>query len=214
MTAFKNDMTMMFVMHDALRRDLETVARISEKGGDEPRRVLATALGWQLFKTALHAHHSAEDDVLWPALREAVADRPDDIALLDAMEAEHAAVDPGLAAMDAALADAEHGHERLGFIVGKLTEGLGGHLKHEEDEALALIDAFVTPEVLARFGAEHSARVGAAAPRFLPWMLDGQSPERLAQVLGTLPEPVRGLYTAQWQPAYAELDLWAPSTAA
>lgn len=207
-TDFHHDMTMMYVVHDAIRRDIDTIARLAERPGDEPRLILSTALGWELFKQHLHVHHTAEDDVLWPAIRAAVLDRPDDLALLDAMEAEHAAVDPGIAAMDAAVADAEHGRERLGFIIGKLSQGLGGHLKHEEDDALDLIDDVVTVETLARFGAEHSSRAPGGPARLLPWLLDGQRPDVLEKVIGTLPPPVRQAFTAQWAPAYAELGLW------
>jgi hypothetical protein len=51
MATFKHDMTMMYAMHDALRRDLEGVARITSRGGDDPRRVLGAATGWELFTT-------------------------------------------------------------------------------------------------------------------------------------------------------------------
>jgi hypothetical protein len=35
------------------------------------------------------AHHTAEDRALWPALREAVAASPDQVAIADALEDEH-----------------------------------------------------------------------------------------------------------------------------
>jgi len=40
---------------------------------------------------------------LWPPLRQAVTDRPQDLALVDRMEAEHAELAPQLAGVDAAL---------------------------------------------------------------------------------------------------------------
>ena len=67
----------------------------------------------------------------------ALADRPDDLALLDAMEAEHAAIDPLLESIDAALVDREGGPERLGDLVDALHTNLTGHLTHEEADALA-----------------------------------------------------------------------------
>jgi hypothetical protein len=56
---YKNDMTMMLVMHDALRRELERMARITAHTDDDPRRILQTALGWELFKNYLRVHHNA-----------------------------------------------------------------------------------------------------------------------------------------------------------
>jgi hypothetical protein len=77
---YRLDMTMMYAFHDALRRDLKQVAQMEARSN-----------GWDLFETLLHVHHTAEDDVLWPLVRSAVAGRADDEALLDEMAAEHAA---------------------------------------------------------------------------------------------------------------------------
>ena len=205
---FKNDMTLMYTFHDALRRELGHIARITERADDDPQHILRTSLGWQMFKDYLHVHHGAEDDVLWPAIREAAAGSPDALAVLDAMDAEHAAVDPGLAAFDAALADREAGAIKVPIIAEKLVAGLGGHLKHEEDEALDIVDAFATPELLKRFGMEHNIRIGAGSPRFVPWLLDEAQPGDVALMLGQLPEPVRMAYQNEWQPAYAALGRW------
>lgn len=205
---YKHDMTMMLVMHDALRRELERMARIAARKDGDPQRILQTALGWELFKKYLHVHHNAEDDVLWPAIRETVGERIDDLAVVEAMEAEHALIDPALTAMDAALADSESGLERLGEILAQLADGLGGHLAHEEKDALPLIDAYASPEVMQQFGAAHSNRIGADVSRYMPWLLDDASPERTAAALALLPEPVRQTYRDVWQPGYAALDLW------
>ena len=96
------NMTMMFAVHDALRRELERLARVAARTGDDPRRVLRAAAGWELFKRFLRVHHTTEDDVLWPAMHEALTERPDGLALLEVMEAEHAAIDPLLRGIDAA----------------------------------------------------------------------------------------------------------------
>ncbi|MGW9209294.1 hemerythrin domain-containing protein [Embleya sp. NPDC055664] len=208
--SFKNDMSMMFIFHDALRRQLEQIARITAEATDDPRVILQASVGWELFKRYLHVHHGAEDDVLWPAIRLATQNLPNQLAVIDAMEAEHAIVDPGLNAVDAALADREGGPERLAMIVERLVGGLGGHLTHEEDEALAIVDEHCTPELLQRFGAEHQVRIGPGTPEYLPWLLQGASDEHIAIALGVLPEPVRAAYHAEWKPAYAARDIWGP----
>ena len=134
---------------------------------------MATAAGWQMFKTYLQVHHRAEDDMLWPAMEKTLADRPDDLALLSALEAEHAAIDPLLNAIDATLANPASGAERLGDLTDALATTLQAHLRHEEGEGLALIDATVTDEEWQDFGQESGKRIGPEAPRVFPWMLDG-----------------------------------------
>ena len=105
------DMTMMFAVHEALRRDLVRVARIAASTDDAPARRLQTVAGWELFKKFLVVHHTSEDQAIWPTLQERVAGKPDQAAVVDAMEAEHAAIDPLLTAVDAAAADPDYGHQ-------------------------------------------------------------------------------------------------------
>ncbi|MBO2450620.1 hemerythrin domain-containing protein [Actinomadura barringtoniae] len=204
----KLDMTLMFAMHNALRRELEFIAKTAARTDDDPRRILATAVGWEMFKKALHIHHTAEDEAIWPVMREVLTGRPDDLALLDAMESEHAAIDPLLDAIDAALADRESGPEHVAALTEALADGLRGHLKHEEDEGLPLIDATMTLEQWMHYGQVHSTRTGPDTPRLVPWLLDGADEEVVALMLTVLPDPVRAAYQNEWQPAYSALDRW------
>jgi hypothetical protein len=79
------DTSTMLTIHAALRRDLEQVARIAGRRDGTGATRLRTALGWQQFKKFLVVHHQVEDDVLWPALRAAVAGNLDQLALADAL---------------------------------------------------------------------------------------------------------------------------------
>jgi iron-sulfur cluster repair protein YtfE (RIC family) len=199
---------LMYAMHNALRSDLEQIAKITARLDDDPRRILASAVGWTMFTRSLHIHHSAEDEALWPVMCQTLAGQPDDLALLDAMEAEHAEIDPLVEAIDAALADRESATERLADLTDTLAGTLSGHLKHEEDDALPLIDEVVTLEQWLHYGAVHGSRTGADAPQLIPWLLEGADEHTVATMLATLPEPVRAAYQDQWQPAYAALDRW------
>ncbi len=213
--AFKNDMTMMYATHDALRRDLDHIARVTARPQDDPKHILRTALGWEMFKSYLELHHTAEDDLLWPPMRQALAGDSTGATLLDAMEAEHSAIDPLLVSIDAALADRESGPQRLGELTDTLAIALRGHLDHEESEGLALIDATLSEGQWRAFGVETGKRLGEDVQRFFPWMLEGATPEITSAVLRLLPPPVQLAYRDAWQPAYAALNLWphpAPST--
>lgn len=205
---YKNDMTIMYAFHDALRRDLDRLARVTARQDDDPKRVLRTAVGWELFKSYLQMHHTAEDDLLWPQMRAALAADSPGMAVLDAMEAEHAAIDPLLAQIDAALTDRESGPQRLGELTDALAASLRGHLDHEETEGLPLVDVTMTEEQWRAFGVESGKRVAGDINRYLPWMLDSASPKATELMLGLLPPPVQQAYRDEWQPDYAAQALW------
>jgi hypothetical protein len=140
------DFTVMYAAHDAFYRDL---TRLADAAGTARTADPAVQAGWATFKNQLHVHHTAEDIALWPALRRQVSD-PAQIAVLDAMEAEHARIDPLLAEVDAALAGA--GGTAVSARVGALADVLTSHMAHEEDEALLLVAAHHGPAGGAAFG--------------------------------------------------------------
>ena len=205
---YKLDMSMMFAMHDALRRELAQVGRIASGRDDNPGTLLRAALGWELFKKFLTVHHQTEDDVLWPPLRASVAGRPGRTALVDALEAEHGVIDPLLAAIDAAAADPDYGYQRFGDIVDELSAKLNAHLAHEETDGLPLIDASLTPAQWQHFAQVHGERNLPDASRFMPWLLAGARPEVLDAILGKFPPPLLTAYREQWAPAYAAQTIW------
>jgi len=202
------DMTMMFAVHDAFRRDLQVLERLTSSPDDDPRLVLRAAVGWELFKRHLRVHHTTEDVALWPAMERRLAGRQPELELMAAMEAEHSLVDPLLAGVDAALADRDGGPDRLGAAVEALSSALRGHLGHEERDALPLIDATLPEEEWSAVGQEHGTRIGDGASRYLPWVLDGLDPAVAARILGGFPPPLLQAYEAEWRPAYEALDLW------
>ncbi|MEU7601951.1 hemerythrin domain-containing protein [Streptomyces sp. NPDC041003] len=206
------DLTATFAMHDALRRELAHLDRMTTGADRDPRQLPATA-GWALLKKAFRAHHRAEDEVLWPALRRRLPGRPKDLVLVEAMEAEHAAIEPLIKAIDAALADPEVDQLRLGVLADALVTGLTGHLKHEEDAALPLIRRVLTAEQGGHFGRVQAQLLGPDAPLLLPWLLDGADEPTVEKLLAPLPPTIRVAYAAEWAPAYNALDLWSPGTA-
>ena len=208
---YKLDMSMMFAMHDALRRELVQVARIAGQRNGHPGTQLHAALGWELFKKFLTVHHQSEDDALWPPLRARVAAHPDRVALADELEAEHAVIEPLLAAIDAAAADPDNGYQRLGDIIDELSAKLTAHLAHEEADGLPLIDASLTPAEWQHFAQVHGERNLPDASTYMPWLLAEARPQIRNAVLGKFPPPLLAAYREQWAPAYAALEIWPNS---
>jgi len=133
--------------------------------------------------------------------------RPDEISVLDAMEAEHIRLDPLLSRVDASIAAGDHA--ALSEDVGSLAGTLTAHMEHEEDEALPLVEAYLGPEGWATFGkaAGRSGGLRSAAELF-PWMLDGAAAEVSERLLGMLPAPARLVYRALCRPRYARIPRW------
>lgn len=191
--------TIMYALHDAFRRDLD--AMLAPNAG--PAAVRAR---WAVFRDQLEFHHTAEDEVMWPPVRARLADDPDGLALMDAMQDEHKLIDPLLAAVDDALTG-EAGQARLADALTGLRTVLASHLAHEETDALPLITTVMTRagvtaifKELGRIGGLRSGlRRGAV---MFPWALSGASPQTQAQVIGSLPPPARLLYRAVWLPRY------------
>ncbi|MBG0831856.1 hemerythrin domain-containing protein [Planomonospora sp. ID67723] len=203
------DLSAMYVMHDALRREAGHLARVTARVGRDPRSVLRTATGWELFKTALRVHHTAEDEALWPGLREGLADRPTDLVPLEALEAEHGAINEVIEAIDAALANPEAGLDQLSDLIDSLATGVVGHLRHEEDQAVPLVLRLTTRRQWEHFRRIHFRWIRSDTSRILPWLLDGASDQTVATLLAALPEPVRHAYRHRWRPAYTAVDRWS-----
>lgn len=202
------DMSMMFAVHEALRRELVHIRRAACRTDDDPGKLLHSSLGWELFKKFLGVHHVSEDVAVWPVLRARAAGQQDRLQLIDALEAEHAGIDPLIHEIDAAAVDRDYGYQRFGDLVDGLITALTRHLDHEESEGLDLIDATMTAEEWLRFAAFHRDRIGADSYLYMPWLLDDASPHTLATILGGFPEELLTAYREQWGPHYATLSIW------
>ena len=110
--------------------------------------------------------------------------------------------------MASAAADPDYGYQRLGDITGELAAKLTAHLTYEETEGLPLIDASLTPAQGQHFAQVHGERNRDDASGYMPWLLNGASPQTLDAILGNFPPPLLAAYREQWAPRYAALTIW------
>jgi hemerythrin-like domain-containing protein len=210
------DLTIMYAAHDALRRDVETLARAAQeaspRGPDRQRSVIA---GWELFKHQLHLHHAAEDDLVWPVLRERLGHSVNELSVLGEMEAEHAQIDPLLAAVDGGFASASRvadsypGGDQLADVVDALAISLTGHLTHEEKDGLPLIGVALTAAEWRRVGFRIARRNGLSdGGEMFSWMLSAATPGQATAIIRQLPPPARVLYKAVWKPRFDKTSRW------
>jgi hypothetical protein len=189
------DLTMMYAIHAALRRD---AARLVVDSADA--RVAHIDRRWSVLTGHLHHHHTGEDEGIWPLLRPHLAADPVAAEALDALEAQHVAIDAAVAAVGEALtAPRAELHERL----HRFAELLERHLADEERDALPLISRHITGAQWTAFENGQKRQLGlSGAARFFPWLLDDAEPARRAAVLATLPAPLRMLVRHPWERAY------------
>ena len=173
------DMTMMYVMHHAFRRDLAVLSAAASVTPATDRRAWgALADRWALFAEALHHHHTGEDRGLWPRLL-AVA-TPEEAEVLEAMEAEHEGIDPMLTACAAGFTRLrEHADDdaraALAVRLAAARAQLGEHLRHEETEAIAIIQRRLSDadwHEIEENSFKHDIPVRTLL-RLVPWVAEG-----------------------------------------
>ena len=219
------DLTIMLAAHQAFRRDLARLVRAAAAADlADPAKRQSVAAGWELFKRELHLHHTAEDELIWPALRPRLAHSENALSVLDAMEEEHERIDPLLAAVDAAFAQRDGtpggefggaadddwpGEDRLADVIEVLASTLTGHLAHEERDGLPLIGVALTAAEWRGVGFRIARKNGLSdGGEMFAWMLDGAGREDAAATLGQLPPPLRLLYRAVWKPRFSKTPRW------
>jgi iron-sulfur cluster repair protein YtfE (RIC family) len=200
------DLTIMLAAHDAFRRDLTRLARTASVAHDPARRESVQA-GWELFKRQLLMHHTAEDEIIWPALRARLDHSEAALSVLDAMEGEHELIDPLLAAVDAEFG--RDGEDRVADVIDALTSSLTGHLRHEERDGLPLIGVALSAAEWRGLGRKMGTKNGmAAGAEMFAWILDSTDHDHSKATLAQLPPPLRVLYRTIWKPRFERTPRW------
>lgn len=211
------DTRMMGLVHDALRRDLRR-ARDALAGAPPTarRRAIASHLGWLM--DFLHAHHTGEDDGLYPVIRAA---NPSAADLLDAMAADHAAVDPAMDRLREAAArwggsGADADRRTLVTALDDLEAVLLPHLDREEREAMPLVAATISHRQWHAWDQRFNIK-----PKSLPvlaeeglWLLDGLDAPGRAIVEAQVPWLPRQIILHCFGPGYRRraAALWTDTT--
>ena len=198
------DMTMMYVMHHAFRRDLDRFAEAVAATPVEDRATWAAlAARWDRFFTILHHHHTVEDRYIWPFLMErADADECD---TLQAMEEEHEHIDPllssvaeGFAALsgDRLPVDAEDLRAGLRVRVAATRDTLGRHLEHEETQAIVILQRHSTTADWHRIEKDEIGKKKPAVPMpfMVGWCAEGIPSQQRDAIFATAGRPFQVLW--------------------
>jgi iron-sulfur cluster repair protein YtfE (RIC family) len=177
--------------------------------GDTAR---STAVGAHLdfIVAALHHHHLAEDELLWPKLCARV---PAESVAVARMESAHQSIAEATTRVRAMLpswvrAPEASATERLAIAVEELSSRTGEHLADEESAVVPLINAHVTAQewraITARGAAFMSRRNVKLALVLGGMVLDGSPDEVRRRFLAGVPLPQRLLVRLLSDRTYAK----------
>lgn len=201
------DTRMMGIVHAALKRDL---SRARDVLADEPpprgrqRTALGEHVSWML--EFLHAHHTGEDQGLWPVVRER---SPGAAELMDSMEADHARIAP--AADAAAKASAEFtatttDAPRVALVdaLDDLLVVLVPHLDREVAEAMPVVAASISDREWKDIEQRHFVKTKSTKELAMEghWLLEDIDPEGYEVVVHTVPPVLRFVLVHGFGPAY------------
>jgi hemerythrin-like domain-containing protein len=136
----------MVLIHRVVRREFGQLPRLLRTAAHDRARSKVIGAHAREMLDFLHTHHTGEDELLFPLLRERTALDPE---LMDRMDAQHAQVDAAVTAIDAELpawtanADAAAG-ERMAAVIDAMMPTLIDHLAEEEQKILPIASATVT----------------------------------------------------------------------
>ncbi|MFI7602080.1 hemerythrin domain-containing protein [Actinoplanes sp. NPDC049681] len=186
----------MVLVHRVFRRELQLLPALvrAVPAGDVAR---AEVVGAHLHSiaTALHHHHSGEDQLLWPLLLERAVEHTD---LIRRMEAQHDSLHQPLARIAelnprwrrlAAAAD----RDELADVLDRASASVDEHLTDEEELLLPLVPEFVTQrewDALGKHGRDGTPK-GKPLLLFLGAILEDATPAERQRFLGQMPPPVR-----------------------
>lgn len=214
------DTRMMGIVHGALQRDLrrvrEAVATAPYPSGGQ-RRALGEHVGWLM--DFLHAHHTSEDEGLWPLVR----DRdPAAGALLDSMEADHRRIQPAAAALRSAgeryaASSGDEARAQLVVALDDLAAVLFPHLDREIEEAMPVVSASISNGEWQAIEQKHNIKPKSLAQLGFEghWLLDGIDPAGYDVVTHAVPAVPRFILLHGFARAYRRRTaaLWQPDGA-
>jgi hemerythrin-like domain-containing protein len=196
----------MVVVHRALRREFRLLAdhigRTAEGDTAKAGRLAAHA---DLMIDLLHHHHTGEDELLWPLLRQRC---PAACALVDRMLAQHNELVATVERLTPELAEWRN-HPRpettvpLAASFAALSGGLCTHTCDEEPNVLPVIEEHVTVSEWAELGERARAAVPGDRQMFvLGLLLEEATDEERERWLAQMPAEARTAFETIGRPMY------------
>ena len=199
------DVSDMYAIHKALVGALDAAPVYVAKTDTDSERVQVIGSFYENVIELLHAHHSGEDELIYPVLEQRCADSRSDLERIDN---QHKLLD---APMDAArstiatwrAAPTTDNAQAVIDAIASIAEPLRPHLAEEETVLLPIASKWMSPEEWGRMPG-HAMMIFRGDKRWLPL---GLVRERLDQehrdgMLAGMPPEMRTMWTEQMEPAF------------
>lgn len=180
-------------IHTALRDAAHAMAAAAPTlTAAEPRRLAAFRSYWKGYAGEVLAHHTTEDDVVFPEL---VARAPALAALMDRTDADHHHLDVLMEDVTAALGTIADGApaDRAAGLLRAIADHMDEHLDVEDREILPVIEVSFTQEEYDALEekALQIIGIGAQAAFTIPFLAASVDDATRAALLGDAPLPVK-----------------------
>lgn len=196
-----SDTSMNTNMHAAFIREIARI-KAGFANTDLSNEAARTGLGdrYTFFSETLHHHHEGEDTYLFERVKPRAT--PEQVAVLDQMEAEHAQMLEVLTVLDHEFSTLGASSDTVAINnqLDALATVLGQHCAHEEREGMAVVQQHITEADLKEFMKFN--RTGEHANYVLPWVCDGADEAVQTSVWGMIPAPVRVFLRPQMTKKY------------
>lgn len=184
------DASMNTNMHSAFKREILRLRDGLRKADlSDAKATEGLVRRCKFLSVTLHQHHQGEDTFLWPNIRPKA--NPQEIVVLDAMEAEHRALASVLGAVDEDFKtlSVNSDKDQIAARLDELRTVLSGHTQREESEGIPIVQKYIEEDDFKAF--VNFSRDGEDASLVLPWVSDGATPIEVASTWGMIPAPVR-----------------------
>ena len=198
----------MVLVHKSFRRDFRMLPALvrAVPDGDTARSEIV-GFHVDVVARALHHHHTAEDDLIWPLLLERAAPQAE---LVHRMEAQHRRLHEPLERLTELnprwRAQAQVPvRDELANLIAQASAALDEHLADEEREILPIVEQHLTPAEWAAVGERGKEYLpkGRLALVFLGALFEEATPAEKARFLNELPPPARLIWRLFGDRVYA-----------
>jgi len=192
------DLTAYHAVHTALRRGTHALAvAAADLDVADRRRAQAFARYWKGFAGEVLAHHTIEDDVMFPALIERA---PVAAELIGRTDADHERLDELMTAVAAEVEELASGRiaPALSSELRELASLMDAHLDFEDAEVLPRFEQHFTAEEYSELDDQAAKALGLSkqAAFTIPFIASMLDPDVRDRVFGDAPAAFKLLYRA------------------
>ena len=202
---YNTEVSDMYAVHKALTGALDAAPAYVAKAGLDSERVEVIGSFYENAIEFLHAHHTSEDELIYPVLEQRCPERRSELERIDDQhKLLHAPMDAGRSAIATwRAAPSTDNAQAVIDAIASIAEPLRPHLAEEETVMLPIATKWMSPE-------EWGGMAGHAMMTFRgdkPWLPLGLVREQLNQeqrdgMLDGMPPEMRTMWTEQWEPAF------------